>query len=455
MPAWSVLDTWIVIIATLAAMACALPGTFLLLRRRSMMGDALSHTVLPGIVIAFLFAYWLKASGWISAETYAGLGHAAMFGGAVVIGVVTAVLTEAVQKLGRVESTAALGVVYTSLFALGLLLVRFAADSVHIDPECVLYGEIETAAFPPRSGVPRAAIVNGLALVINLALVVLFFKELRLSAFDPALATTMGINASLMHYALMAVTAVTLVAAFESIGSILVIAMLIVPAATAGLLTERLWLVIVLGLAIAAASALLGHLLALTLPDLLFRALGFEIEESLSASTAGMMAAAAGLLFAAALLFSPRQGVSSQVIARMRLGLRIASEDLLGALYRREEVRRDAESAERSARPLTEVAGVHPLVRRWALFRLLRRGLIERDGDALRLTAAGRSQAARLVRAHRLWESYLAEHFELPPDHLHQSAHVIEHYLDPALETALADELGRPRRDPHGRDIPR
>src|SRR3989304_4653231 len=149
---WGRLDTWIVVTGALAAMACALPGNYLVLRRQSMMGDALSHTVLLGLVGAFLLMHALRANEWISPATYAATRHTAMFTGAVLAGVLTALLTEGVRKLGRIESTASLGVVFTTLFALGLLLIRWKADSVDIDPGCVLYGTIETVVMDTIQG---------------------------------------------------------------------------------------------------------------------------------------------------------------------------------------------------------------------------------------------------------------------------------------------------------------
>ncbi len=451
---WGPLDNWIVVTAALAAMACAVPGVFLVMRRQSMMGDALSHTALPGIVLAFLLAHYLLKFGWISSELYNGWRHAALFLGAMLIGVLSAVLTELVQKLGRVEASAALGVVFTTLFAAGLLLIRLAADQVHIDPDCVLYGTVETAVMDTLggTGVPRAAIVNGCVLAVNLVLVALFFKELRLSAFDPALATSMGIPAHAIHYALMAVTAATLVAAFETVGSILVIAMLIAPAATAHLLTDRLGTLIAIAVAVAGLSAALGHLLAITLPPLIFGWLGFP--SVVDASTAGMMAVAAGLLFVLAALFGPRHGVVSKVVQQTRLGLRIAAEDILGLLYRREETATATATAEAAESAAALAPAVGPLVARWALARLSRRGEVVRRGARYQLTESGRRKAEQLVRAHRLWESYMAKHFELPDDHLHETAEQVEHYLDPELRERLADELSTPTRDPHGRKIP-
>lgn len=277
---WSELDTWIVLTGVLVCMACALPGAFLMLNRQSMLGDGISHAVLPGLAVAFL----LSGSRDVLP----------MVLGAVTAGVLTAVLTQLVQRLGQVESGAALGVVFCALFAIGLILIRVASDKVDLDADCVLYGSIETAVVDVGR-VPRVAWVSAGLLAVNALLTLVFFKELRLSAFDPALATTLGFNADAIRLGLTVAASVTTVLAFESVGSILVIAMLVVPPATASLLTRRLGWLLGLALLVAAASAVLGHLGAITLPRLAGRWLG---QPNLGAtSSAAMMAVAAGGLF--------------------------------------------------------------------------------------------------------------------------------------------------------------
>lgn len=448
---WSSLDTWIALTAALVAMSCSVPGTFLVLRRQSMLGDALSHTALPGIVVAFLFAHWLRVNGWLTSEDMGSTFHAILLTGAVVAGVLTAFLTETVQRYGRVENSAALGVVYTSLFALGLLLIRLYADSVHLDADCVLFGTVETVVFDcvGDSDVPRAAVLNGIVFAINLVLVLLAFKELRLTTFDPAMASSIGINASLVHYLLMAVTAVTLVAAFQSVGSILVITVLIAPAVSAWLLTDRMHLMLIASITIAGASAFLGHLMAITFPALVFQPLGFTTVQD--TNTAGMTALACGLIFVLALLFSPRKGLVSHAVRQTLLGFRIACEDLLGTLYRKEE------SGSAKSRPPVAVwsSAWRPIMDRLVIWNLSRRGLIHVAAAGRQLTATGRIEAERLVRSHRLWESYMARHFELPSDHLHDVAHRVEHYLDDPLLDEIDNELQQPGQDPHGRSIPR
>ncbi len=453
---WGAIDTWIVLTAALASMACALPGNFLVLRRQSMMGDAISHTVLPGIVIAFLLTHHLLQSGVIDDSSRGTTMHLAMFIGAIIFGILTALLTEWVQKLGRVESTAALGVVFLSLYAVGLLLIRRAADNVHIDPDCVLYGMVETAWMDTigESSVPRMAVVNGSVLLVNAILVVLFYKELKISAFDPGLATTVGVNASAMHYGLMCVTAITLVASFESVGNILVIAMLIVPAATAYLLSDRLSHMIVISLVVAAASALFGHVAAMTLPPIFFRRIGFTTVTS--ASTPGMMAAVAGLFFIAALLAGPRHGLLSKLLQRFSLRLRIVREDVLGFLYRREESQQSGNEPVVISRKRISESLHHAgwILSTLAIRQLLQRERILMTPEGYRLTESGRRTAQKLVRSHRLWESYMARHFDLPEDHLHETAARVEHFIDVDLRETLASELEGLEIDPHGREIP-
>jgi manganese/zinc/iron transport system permease protein len=291
---WTSFDTWIVIIGALCAVACALPGCFLVLRRMSMMGDAISHAVLPGLALAFLIT--------------GARANLAMFLGAAVVGLLTALFTQWVTRFGRVDEGAAMGIVFTTLFAAGLLLIVRAADHVDLDPGCVLYGAIElTPLDTVRLGgrdIPRAALVLAAVLAVNLLILIALFKEFRLSSFDPALADTLGFHSRALHYLLMAMVAVTVVAAFESVGSIIVIAMLIVPPATALLLTRRLIPMILVACGVAALSAGLGHVAALTVPT----RFGFQ-----STTTSGMMAGAAGVLFVLAWLFSPGDGLLARL----------------------------------------------------------------------------------------------------------------------------------------------
>lgn len=280
---WTMLDTWMVLTGALVAAACALPGTWLVLMRNSLFGDAISHAILPGLAIAFL------ATG--SREPWA------MVIGAVAAGAVTAVLSHWTERHGRLESGAALGVVFCTLFALGLILIRVAADRVDLDPDCVLYGTLETAVLQADTGVPMVTWQALIMLLINAALTLLFWKELKLAAFDPALAESMGLRPQWFRQGVGIVTAVTAVAAFEAVGSILVIAMMVVPAVAAGLLMRNLAGVLTGAVLLAVLCAPLGHVAAVFLvPPLATAALGQPFQ---AVNSAGMMVVTIGLLFLA------------------------------------------------------------------------------------------------------------------------------------------------------------
>ena len=286
-------DLVVILTAVLVAIPCALLGSLLVLRQMAMLGDAISHAVLPGIVFAFFISESLGSIGSLV--------------GAGIFGLLTAVLVEALRNTGRVKEDSAIGIVFTALFALGVFLISKFAANVHLDLQHVLYGEIAYAPINPLlvGGLnlgPRSlwtlSIVTGLAV----ALVLLLYKELKLATFDPGLAAAVGLSPVLVHYLLVGAVSVTTVGAFDSVGAILVVAYLIVPPATAYLLTERLSHMMALAVASGVASAIGGYYLAAVL----------------DVSIAGMMAVMAGVLFVFALLFSPAHGLVANLRRRCR-----------------------------------------------------------------------------------------------------------------------------------------
>jgi len=412
---------WVVLTGAATNVACALLGCFLVLRRMSMMGDALSHAVLPGLVVAFLF------SGSMSILP--------LFAGAVACGLLTTFLIQTLHQYGRVPSDASMGVVFTSMFALGVVLVKKFVSGLHFDIACVYEGTLELVSLAdPIGGLPRPLFTTLLVLLVNLAVLVLLWKELKLSSFDPALATTIGISATAMHYLLMTLVAVTAVASFEAVGSILVVAMLIVPAATANLLTDRLAVMVLLSAAVGVASSVLGYWAA----------------AFWDTNIAGMMTVAAGLLYVLAVFLSPRYGVCSTLVRNVRMSLRVLREDLLAMLYRVEEL---GSQKQMTAAEASEAVGGGWLVG-WGVRELVQKGRILRDGERLQLTDKGRQDARQLVRSHRLWETYLVQHLGMPLDHVHEPAHRVEHFINEQLRQELESEIDPSRQDPHGRDIP-
>jgi manganese/zinc/iron transport system permease protein len=300
------LDLPAMLAGTLAALVCALLGNFLVLRRQSLMGDAISHVVLPGIVLGFLL------SG--STDTWP------MLAGATVAALVAAGLIELIRRAGKLESGAAMGVVFTTMFAAGLVLLeQTAARDVHIDVQHSLYGNIEgTVWFAATSWgdlldpaklaqLPGSIHRLALATLLVILLIAAFFKELKITTFDPLLADSLGISSRWVGFGLVLMSAVAAVAAFEAVGSILVIAMFICPPATARMLTDDLRTQIWLSALAAVLSGAGGYVAAALLP------LWLGFPHSLGA--AGMMAVVAGVLQLLAMLLAPRYGA---IVSRRR-----------------------------------------------------------------------------------------------------------------------------------------
>ncbi|NOU96796.1 iron chelate uptake ABC transporter family permease subunit [Paenibacillus sp. LMG 31456] len=276
-------DFWILLTAALVACSCSLLGCFLILRKMAMIGDAISHSVLPGIVIAFLLS-GSRDSFW-------------MLLGASVLGLITVFLIQLFQQ-GGVQADASIGVVFTALFSIGVVLVSLYTRQVDLDLDCVLYGEIirvpwDTLTFAGMDIGPKAVWALGFVLLLSAIVIGLFYKQFKICSFDPAMAAAVGIPVVLFHYVLMGLVSVTTVASFESVGAILVVGMLVVPAATAYLLTERLGVMIAYSMIIGVISSTAGYYMSVLL----------------DASIAGCMITVAGMLFIIALLFSPSHGV--------------------------------------------------------------------------------------------------------------------------------------------------
>ncbi|MCG7410446.1 metal ABC transporter permease [Paenibacillus sp. ACRRX] len=288
-------DFWIIATGALVAISCGILGCFLVLRKMSLIGDAISHSVLPGIVIAFMIS--------------GSRDSLAMLLGASVVGLITVFLIQMFQQSG-VQSDASIGVVFTALFAVGVVLVSLNARQVDLDLDCVLFGEIayvhwNTIDVFGIDYIPKAVWILGFTVAVIFVVIGLFYKQFKICAFDPAMALACGIPVALFHYLLMGLVSMTTVASFESVGAILVVGMLIVPAATAYLLTERLSVMIIYSVLIGIACAVLGYYTAAWL----------------DASIAGMMVTVAGALFVLAFIFSPSHGMLARLIKQRKLAV--------------------------------------------------------------------------------------------------------------------------------------
>lgn len=281
------------LIACLVAIACAIPGTFLVLRKMAMISDAISHSILPGLVIGFFITEDLN-SPWLILL-------------AAVTGVITVVLVEYIQKTGLVKEDTAIGLVFPSLFSIGVILIAKNANDVHLDVDAVLLGELAFAPFDRLiiNGVDIGAKplwVIGSIVLVTLVLLFTFFKELKVSTFDKQLAATLGFSPLVLHYGLMSVASITTVGAFDAVGAILVVALMIAPAAMAYLLTNNLIKMLVIAVVAGVASALIGYWVA----------------HYLDASIAGSMTTVLGVLFLLVYLFAPSKGLISVLFRQKR-----------------------------------------------------------------------------------------------------------------------------------------
>ena len=358
------------LIAVITAVACALPGVFLVLRRMALLSDAISHSILLGIVLAF----------FVTRD----IGSPALVLGAAVVGVITVALVELLNRSGRVREDAAIGLVFPLLFSMAVILISRYAGNVHLDVDAVLLGEL---AFAPLDRVilagwdlgPRVAYLMGAILVVNVAFILLLYKELKLATFDAALAAALGFSPVLIHYLLMSLVSVTAVGAFDAVGSILVVALMIAPPSAAYLLTDNLGRMVLL-------AAMLGALSAIG---------GYWTAHFLDASIAGSMASAAGAIFALVFVFAPGRGLLAAARRRSTQKLEFAQTMLAVHLLNHEGRPEQPEES--------RVDGLHRHLR-WdqgflsqVVRSAARRGLVVEQGQELVLTDDGRAAARRTL----------------------------------------------------------
>lgn len=353
----------ILVLASVGA-ACAVPGVFLVLRRVALVADAISHVLLFGIVLAYFVTRDL-GSPWL-------------FFGATASGVLTVALVELLRRSDRVAEDAAIGLVFPALFAIGTLLASLFLRSTHLDVDSVLLGFAE---FSPTDRLewfdelPRAVVVLLALFAVEVGLVVLFFKELKLATFDAALASTFGFAPMLLHYGLMTMTSLTAVAAFDAVGPVVVVALLVVPAATAYLLTNRLSTMIALSVGFGVLGGVLGTLLAL----------------AMNTNIAGTVASVVGLQFGVVFLIAPGQGLIAQAFRSWRHRREFPERMLAIHLHQHEGTPTEVEES--------RLAGLHRHLH-WLpneVLRVVRRaarhGLVEQRGECVVVTSAGRDLA--------------------------------------------------------------
>ncbi len=352
------------IIATgaLVGIASTLVGTFLVLRGNSMLVDAISHSIVFGIILVWMLTKQTSGPAQII--------------GATLTGVLTVFLTEAIAGTRRVKYDAAIGLVFPVLFSVGVLLINLNARNVHIDQHTVLLGEIGFVWLNTMSlgelQVPKSLLWMAVMTVLNLLFVTLFYKELKLATFDAPLAKALGFAPVALSYALLTFTSATAVAAFDAVGAVLFIVFVIVPPAAAYLLTDRLWRMMVYGSLISVASSILGYYSAV----------------ALDVSIGGMMAVMTGGFLVLAFLMGPKHGLIARSIVRASRVEANASRALAVHLYQHEGGPSQAE--ENVVRALHDHLRWSDSKARRTLVRSLDDGYVRREGEQLLLTARGR-----------------------------------------------------------------
>lgn len=405
--------TLVVIGASLLGIAAGTIGTFTVLRRRALMGDALSHATLPGIAGAFLAATWLGAEG---------RSLPVLLFGAAVTGVIGVVTVQLISRHSRIGEDAAIGAVLSVFFGLGVVLLS------HIQTlQTGNQGGLERFILGQTAAMSRddARLMAGAALMTAIGSAALF-KEFRLVCFDTEFARVQGWPVNVIDLLMMTMVVAVTVIGLQAVGLIMVVALIIIPAAAARFWTERLGVMTVLAAGFGGLSGYFGASASAIFPDM---------------PAGAVIVLAAGAIFIVSLFLAPPRGFVSRLIRRARLRLRIAEDHLLRAMNEAIEGAAEAPSAAITFDALQRRRGWSDarlaLLWRWLAWR----GLVRRSDSALALTSAGRREATRVTRNHRLWSEYLIAHADAAPSHVDYAADRVEHVLSDELVRELEASL--------------
>lgn len=395
-------------------------GSYALLRRQSLLGDALAHAALPGVCLAYLVT---------GSKT-----PLPLFLGALVTGLLGALLILATVRWSRIKEDSAIGVVLSVFFGVGIVLLTFIQkrpDGNQSGLDKYLFGQAATL-------LERDVAIMGALGVLVAAIVALLYKELKILTFDRNFAASQGWPVKSLEVLLTLLLVVVVVVGLQTVGVVLIIATLITPAAAARQWTDRLGGMILLAAGIGAASGATGAYASAFVARL---------------PTGPTIVLVSSSVLIVSLLFAPRRGLVWAMLRERRAAAKIRRENLLKDLYRQGERRSDW----RAFLPAPELMGLRgqtALQLAKSALPLVAAGLAERKGDGLRLTEEGRFEAEKVVRKHRLWEVYLTRRLELPSDHVHRDAEAMEHALTDEAVAEIESRLGFPTVDPHGQPIP-
>jgi len=399
------------IASVLVGTMCGVLGCFIVLRNMSLIGDALSHAVLPGVVVGFII-FGTSALG--------------IFMGAVAAGLFSAVMMTWIQQNVKTKNDAAIGIVFTAMFAIGVMAIsKVSREGAHLDLDHFLFGNVLGLS---DSDLYLTAFITAFVLIS----VVAFYRFLFATTFQPVIAETMGISVKAVHYFLMLLLSFAVVASLQAVGVILVVAMLITPASTALLLSTRLKWVLAIAAGVGILSAVTGLILAVYF----------------NTTPGPAMVLMATLFYLLSVFFAPQKGLLFRFLHKRKTQLKIQLEDTLKQSLKLHE------RTQLTMENLINRLGFDAARVKKHINTLKQSGFLTLSGSALVITDTGIAEATKLVRAHRLWETFLVKNLGLSEEQIHEEAEKYEHILTEDLIDEMEADLDYPAADPHGSPIP-
>ncbi|AXJ00212.1 manganese/zinc/iron transport system permease protein [Cyclonatronum proteinivorum] len=415
---------WVLAGTVLLGLSAGALGCFTVLRERALVGDAVAHAVLPGVCMAFI----------ITGDK----DPLALLAGSVVFGWISLMVMDFVIRNSKISSDTSIGMVLSVFFGLGVMLLTWIQNSGNPNQsglDAFLFGNA-------ASMLPEDVMLFGMVSVMVLVAIVLLYKEFKLISFDTDYATVIGMPVKRMEVVMASLLVVTITAGLQAVGVVLMASMLIIPAAAARYWTDSLSAMLYIAAGVGAISAVSGTFVSYTAPSM---------------PTGPWMVVSAAVLFALSFFFAPARGELQKRRRARKQREKVTGENILKTLYKMEE--RDGQTfRSRTRNEILKKRQMEPLSLKAGLRQLESRGLVQHlqgQPSGYLLTTAGREEARRVVRIHRLWELYLTEKLQLPGDHVHDPAESMEHVITPELEEQLMKILNNPEQDPHNKQIPR
>jgi len=398
----------------------AMVGSFSFLRKRALVGDAIAHSILPGVCLSFLIS-GEKDPLWLII-------------GAIVSGWISLLMIDGISRTTKLKSDAAIGIVLSVFFGFGILLlttIQHSGNAAQAGLDKFFFGK---AASLTKDDI---MIFSGIGLFLIL-IVLLLYKEFKLISFNPDYAKVIGLPVKFLEFSLSTITILAVAVGIQAVGVVLMAALLITPASGARFWSDRLGFMVIISSIFGAVSGFIGSYISYIAPSM---------------PTGPWVVMALSILTIGSIWFAPKRGVFSKWKVYWQNRDKILTENILKLFYHLGEGEGDFEKG-RKYQDLLESDRFKAFELNKGLQKLKKRNLLRKKGEQWFITKNGFKEASRIVRLHRLWELYLNQRLKLEPDHVHNDAEAIEHIITPEIEAQLASELDRPTEDPHSSKIP-